>query len=259
MKTTPVTDPAPSPSDAAGEKGQPAQPTFAVVIPALNEEEAIGELVAEVLAATRDPLLGAELQAVYVVDNGSTDRTAERAEAAGATVVSEPRRGYGRACLSGVEAASGADLIVLMDGDRSDRPAELPLILAPLLDGQADLVIGSRTLGDYEPGSLLPQQRAGNWVAARLLRLLYGVRVTDIGPFRVIRRADLLRLGMREMTYGWSVEMIARASRAGLQVREVPVSYRKRAGGTSKVSGNLRASIRAGWRITGAIVRCRWR
>jgi hypothetical protein len=145
-----------------------------------------------------------------------------------------------------------------MDGDRSDQPAELPLILAPLLDGQADLVIGSRTLGDFEPGSLLPQQRAGNWIAARLLRLLYGVRVTDIGPFRVIRREDLLRFGMREMTYGWSVEMIARSARAGLRVHEVPVSYRKRAGGTSKVSGNLRASIRAGWRITGAIVRCRW-
>lgn len=236
-----------------------ALPIFAVVIPALNEEDAIADLIAEVLAASGDPLLGAELQAVYVVDNGSTDRTAERVRAAGATVVTEPRRGYGRACLSGVEAAGGADLIVLMDGDRSDQPAELPLILAPLLDGQADLVIGSRTLGDFEPGSLLPQQRAGNWIAARLLRLLYGVRVTDIGPFRVIRRDELLRFGMREMTYGWSVEMIARAARSGLRVREVPVSYRKRAGGISKVSGNLRASIRAGWRITGAIVRCRWR
>lgn len=234
-----------------------ALPTFAVVIPALNEEVAIADLVAEVLAAAGDPLLGAALQEVYVVDNGSSDRTAERARAAGATVVSEPWRGYGRACLSGVEAATGADLIVLMDGDRSDQPAELPLILAPMLDGQADLVIGSRTLGNFEPGSLLPQQRAGNWIAARLLRLLYGVRVTDIGPFRVIRRDELLRFEMREMTYGWSVEMIARAARAGLRVREVPVSYRKRAGGTSKVSGNLRASIRAGWRITGAIARCR--
>ncbi len=224
----------------------------------MNEEDAIADLVAEVFAAAQDPLLGAELNAIYVVDNGSTDRTAERARAAGAVVVTEPRRGYGRACLSGVEAATGADLIVLMDGDRSDQPAELPLILAPLLDGQADLVIGSRTLGDFEPGSLLPQQRAGNWVAARLLRLLYGVRVTDIGPFRVIRREEVLGFGMREMTYGWSVEMIARATRSGLRVREVPVSYRKRAGGTSKVSGNLRASIRAGWRITGAIVRCRW-
>ncbi len=236
-----------------------ALPTFAVVIPALNEEASIADLIEEVLAAARDPHLGAELTSVYVVDNGSTDQTAPRATAAGATVVSEPRRGYGRACLTGVEAAGDADLIVLMDGDRSDQPAELPLLLAPLLDGQADLVVGSRTLGSYEPGSLLPQQLVGNWVAARLLQLLYGVRVTDIGPFRVIRREQLLGFAMREMTYGWSVEMIARASRSGLRVREVPVSYRKRAGGESKVSGNLRASIRAGYRITGAIIRCRWR
>jgi hypothetical protein len=144
-----------------------------------------------------------------------------------------------------------------MDGDRSDRFDELPLLLRPLLAGEADLVIGSRTLGSYEPGSLLPQQRFGNWLAAQLLRLLYGVRVTDIGPFRVIRRRDLLALGMREMTYGWSVEMIARAARNGLRVREVPVTYRRRAGGESKVSGNLRASVRAGVRITATILRCR--
>jgi glycosyltransferase involved in cell wall biosynthesis len=191
------------------------------------------------------------------VDNGSTDRTAEHATAAGAMVVSEPRRGYGRACHSGVLATGGVDLIVQMDGDRSDRFDELPLLLQPLLAGEADLVIGSRTLGSYEPGSLLPQQLFGNWVAARLLRLLYGVHVTDIGPFRVIRRRDLLRLNMREMTYGWSVEMIARAARVGLLVREVPVTYRLRAGGESKVSGNLRASIRAGVRITATILRCR--
>ncbi len=145
-----------------------------------------------------------------------------------------------------------------MDGDRSDRPDELPLLLGPLLAGEADLVIGSRTLGSYEPGSLLPQQLVGNWVAARLLRWLYRVRVTDIGPFRVIRREVLLGLGMREMTYGWSVEMIARAAQRGLRVREVPVTYRIRAGGESKVSGNLRASVRAGARIIATILRC-WR
>jgi hypothetical protein len=126
-----------------------------------------------------------------------------------------------------------------------------------LLAGEADLVIGSRLLGSYEPGSLLPQQIVGNRVAAVLLRLLYGVRVTDIGPFRVIRRRTLLDLGMCEMTYGWSVEMIARAARAGLTVREVPVTYRTRAGGVSKVSGNLRASLKAGYRIIGAILRSR--
>ncbi len=239
------------------DRGLPVRPTLAVVIPALDEEAAIGGLVDEVLAAGRLPGLPVDLVAVLVVDNGSTDRTPERATAAGARVVAEPRRGYGRACLSGVLAAGEVDLVALMDGDRSDVPAELPALLAPLLAGEADLVVGSRTLGSHEPGSLLPQQLVGNWVAARLLRLLYGVRVTDIGPFRVIRRADLLGLGMAEMTYGWSVEMIARAARAGLRVREVPVTYRKRAGGESKVSGNLRASTRAGYRIIGAILRTR--
>ena len=234
-----------------------ARPTFAVVIPALNEEAAIGDLVGEVLAAARQPDLAATLSGVYVVDNGSTDRTAERATTAGAVVVSEPRRGYGRACLSGVLAAGEVGLIVLMDGDRSDRPDELPRLLAPLLAGEADLVLGSRVLGRAEPGSLLPQQRVGNWIAARLLRILYGVRVTDLGPFRVVRRRDLLALGMSEMTYGWSVEMMARAARRGLRVREVPVGYRRRAGGESKVSGNLRASVRAGVRILAAILRSR--
>jgi len=232
-------------------------PTFAVVIPALDEEAVIGEQVTEVLAAARSLALPAALSGIFVVDNGSTDETARRAAAAGATVVAEPRRGYGRACLAGVLAASEADLIVLMDGDRSDRPADLPHLLAPLLAGEADLVLGSRTRGLAEPGSLLPQQRFGNWLAAALLCRLYGVRVTDIGPFRAIRRRTLLDLGMREMTYGWSVEMIARAARRGLRIREVPVDYRVRAGGESKVSGNLPASIRAGWRIIGAIWRCR--
>jgi glycosyltransferase involved in cell wall biosynthesis len=234
-----------------------ALPTIAVVIPALNEEATIAEQVAEVLAVANCEDLPARIAHVLVVNNGSDDRTEERASAAGAAVVSEPRRGYGRACYAGVLAAGDVDLIVQMDGDRSDRFDELPRLLAPLLAGDADLVIGSRTLGSYEPGSLLPQQLFGNWVAARLLHLLYGVRVTDIGPFRVIRRRDLLALGMREMTYGWSVEMIARAARRGLRIKEVPVSYRKRAGGHSKVSGNLQASLRAGARITATILRCR--
>lgn len=232
-------------------------PEIAVVIPALNEEDAIAGQVAEIAAVAGRDDLPARIARVIVVDNGSVDRTAERAAAAGAMVVSEPCRGYGRACFSGVLAAGEVDLIVLMDGDGSDSFNELPLLLAPLLAGEADLALGSRTLGRYAPGSLLPQQIFGNWVAARLLRLLYGVRVTDIGPFRVIRRRDLLALGMREMTYGWSVEMIARAARRGLRVREVPVTYRNRAGGESKVSGNPRASVRAGVRIIGTILRCR--
>lgn len=234
-----------------------SRPTLAVVIPALNEEAAIGDQVQDVRAVAARPDLPVEIVQIFVVDNGSEDRTAERAAAAGAIVVSEPCRGYGRACFSGVLAAEEADVIALMDGDRSDRFDELPLLLAPLLAGEAELVVGSRTLGSYEPGSLLPQQLFGNWVAARMLRLLYGVKVTDIGPFRVIRRKDLLALDMREMTYGWSVEMIARAARQGLRVREVPVTYRNRAGGVSKVSGNLKASVRAGARIIGTILRCR--
>jgi len=233
-------------------------PTIGVLIPALNEQATIAEQVEEVLAVAQRPDLPARIARVIVVDNGSDDCTAERAVSAGALVVAEPRRGYGRACAAGVQAAGDVDLIVQMDGDRSDRFDELPLLLRPLLAGEADLVIGSRTLGSYEPGSLLPQQLFGNWVAAKLLRLLYGVRVTDIGPFRIIRRRDLLALGMREMTYGWSVEMIARAARRGLRVREVPVTYRKRAGGESKVSGNLSASLRAGARITATILRCRY-
>lgn len=232
--------------------------TYAVVIPALDEEVTIGPLIGEILAAANDGAAGAKLATIFVVDNGSSDATAARATAAGASVVAEPRRGYGRACLTGVVAAGDVDLIVLMDGDRSDQPADLPKILAPLLAGEADLVIGSRTRGGAEPGSLLPQQRVGNWVAALLLRVLYGVRVTDIGPFRATRRDQLLALNMREMTYGWSVEMVARGARAGWRIREIPVSYRKRAGGESKVSGNVRASLRAGARITGAILRCRW-
>ena len=229
----------------------------AVIIPCLNEEEAIGGLVADVQKVAADPDLAVDLNAIVVVDNGSTDGTARMASAAGASVVSEPRRGYGRACLSGVLAASGADLIVLMDGDRSDLPSELPLLLTPLLAGEADLVVGSRMLGTYEPGSLLPQQIFGNRVATLLLHLAFDVKMTDIGPFRVIRRDQLLALGMREMTYGWSIEMIARAAKDGLRVREVPVTYRKRAGGVSKVSGNLRASLKAGYRILLAIVRAR--
>jgi glycosyltransferase involved in cell wall biosynthesis len=231
-------------------------PTVAFVVPALNEEAVIADQVAEILAVAALPELPVTIKRALVVDNGSTDQTAARAKAAGVEVISEPRRGYGRACWAGVKAAEGCDLIVLMDGDRSDQPAELPRLLAPLLAGEADLVVGSRTLGNPEPGSLTPQQVVGNWVAALLLRALFGVHVTDIGPFRVIRRRDLLALGMREMTYGWSVEMIARGARRGLRITEVPVSYRKRAGGESKVSGNLRGSVRAGARITATIFRC---
>lgn len=230
--------------------------SLAFVIPCLNEEASIAGLVSDVMAAAGTAQAnGVSSFRVIVVDNGSTDATTQVARDAGAEAITESRRGYGRACLTGVEQAEGADLVVLMDGDRSDQPAELPLLLDPILADQADLVIGSRLLGNYEPGSLLPQQIFGNRVATFLLRLTFGVKMSDIGPFRIIRREALLSLGMQEMTYGWSIEMIARAAVAGLRIREVPVSYRKRSGGVSKVSGNVRASAKAGVRIIGAIFR----
>jgi glycosyltransferase involved in cell wall biosynthesis len=229
--------------------------TAAFVVPCLNEEANVAGLVAELRAIAARPDLPVTITAVYLVDNGSTDATASRAAAAGATVVAEPIRGYGRACLAGARAAEHADLLIFLDGDRSDCPDDLPLLLAPLLSGRTDLVLGSRVRGAIEPGSLTTPQRFGNWLATRLLRLLYGVRLSDVGPFRIIRRRDLLALGMTEMTYGWPVEMIARAARAGLRVEEVPVAWRRRAGGDSKVSGDLRASVRAGFRILGALVR----
>lgn len=232
------------------------KPTAAFVVPCLNEEANVADLIAELRAVSVRPDLPVTIAGIYVVDNGSTDATAARATAAGATVVSQPERGYGRACLAGARAAA-ADLLVYLDGDRSDCPDELPRLLAPIVAGEADLVLGSRVLGVREPGSLTTPQRFGNWLATRLLHLLYGVRLTDVGPFRVVRRADLFALGMAEPTYGWPVEMIARAARRGLRVREVPVTWRRRAAGQSKVSGDLRASLRAGLRILATIVRSR--
>jgi glycosyltransferase involved in cell wall biosynthesis len=232
-------------------------PTAAFVVPCLNEESNVAGLVADLRAVAARPDLPVAITGIYVVDNGSTDATASRAAAAGATVVSQPQRGYGRACLAGALATGDLDLLIYLDGDRSDCPGDLPRLLHPLLAGDADLVLGSRVLGSTEPGALTVPQRFGNWLATRLLRLLYGVRLTDVGPFRVIRRRDLLALGMSEPTYGWPVEMIARAARRGLRVREVPVTWRRRAGGQSKVSGDLRASTRAGVRILATIVRSR--
>jgi glycosyltransferase involved in cell wall biosynthesis len=231
--------------------------TAAFVVPCLNEEANVADLVAELRAVAECPDLQVAVTGIYVVDNGSTDATAARAVAAGATVVSEPQRGYGRACLAGALATGEVDLLIYLDGDRSDRPADLPLLLAPIFAGEADLVLGSRTLGSYEPGSLTFPQRFGNWLATRLLRVRFGVHLTDVGPFRVIRRRDLLALGMTEPTYGWPVEMIARAARRGLRIREVPVTWRRRGAGDSKVSGDLRASIRAGVRILATIARSR--
>jgi glycosyltransferase involved in cell wall biosynthesis len=191
---------------------------------------------------------------VIVVDNGSTDRTAEVARAHGAEVVREDRPGYGAACLAGIARTDGTiDMVVILDADHSDYPADLPALLAPLAAGDADFVIGSRVLGGAEPGALPWNQRFGNGLACRLMHILYGVRFTDMGPFRAIRRDALLALGMRDPTFGWNVEMQARALIAGLKIREVPVRYRRRIG-ESKISGTVRGTVRAGIKIIGTIL-----
>ena len=220
-----------------------------VIIPCLNEEEPIADVVRECLA-TGIP------QEVLVVDNGSTDATAERAAAAGARVVPQPVRGYGRACAAGVAAADPAsDILLFLDGDGSDVPALMDRIIGPVADGSADFVIGSRTRGEREPGSMNAQQVFAGHLAGGLMRGLYGVRYTDMCPFRAIRRDALHRLGMREETYGWNLEMQMRAAKLGLRVLEVPVAHRCRTGGVSKVSGTLRGTFVAGWKIVTTFVR----
>jgi glycosyltransferase involved in cell wall biosynthesis len=198
------------------------------------------------------------VRTVVVVDNGSSDDTAAVARAAGATVVSEPRRGYGAACLAGLAhlRAHPPEAVVFLDADASDDPAQLPEVLAPLIEGRADLVIGSRVRGGHAPGSLTLAQVLGNRLAVALLGLLFGVRYTDLGPFRAIRWSALEALGMRDRGYGWTVEMQARAARAGLRAVEVPVRYRRRIG-RSKISGTVRGAVGAGSKIVFTIARVR--
>jgi glycosyltransferase involved in cell wall biosynthesis len=214
-----------------------------VIIPAFNEEASIGEVVREIPKSFVDEII--------VVNNASTDDTEGMARSSGATVLQEPVPGYGRACLKGMQYLSqGAapSIVVFLDGDRSDYPGEIEQLIQPILDDTADIVIGSRTLGVKEPGSMTPQQLFGNWLATRLLRLLYGVRFTDLGPFRAIRYDKLLRLGMKDQDYGWTVEMQLKAAKQGLRCREIPVRYRKRIG-VSKISGTLKGTILAGHKI----------
>lgn len=224
------------------------RPRISVVIPALNEAEPIAEVVRAVPGAWADE--------VIVVDNGSTDRTAARAQEAGARVVSEPRRGYGRACRAGVAALDEAcEIVVFLDGDGSDCPELMGKLLQPIIDGTHVFVIGSRTRGERERGSMNFQQIFAGRLAGWLLRLRYGVRYTDMCPFRAIRLDALVRLGMREETYGWNLEMQMRAARAGLRILEVPVNHRCRTGGESKVSGTFSGTLRAGVRILTTLAR----
>jgi glycosyltransferase involved in cell wall biosynthesis len=223
------------------------RPRVALVIPTLNEEEAIGGVLASVPRDVVDEII--------VADSSSTDRTVERAQAAGARVVNLRERGYGRACWAGAEAAQDCDIVVFLDGDGSDCPELIPRLVGPVLENQYDFVIGSRTRGTREPGSMTPHQLLAGRIIGAAIRLLYGVGYTDMCPFRAIRRDSLMRLDLREKTYGWNLEMQMRAARAGLRILELPVTHRRRAGGTSKVSGNLGGTLRASWRILAAFAR----
>lgn len=216
------------------------------MIPALDEQDAIGCVIDEI---PRPPV-----RDILVVDNGSTDNTAQVAMAHGARVVPEPRRGYGSACLTGLAHTREADIIVFLDGDHSDYPEEIPALIAPILAGEADLVIGSRALGQRERRALTPQQVYGNALACLLMRVLVGHRFTDLGPFRAITREALDRLGMRDTNYGWTVEMQMKAVRKGLRIREVPAGYRCRIG-KSKISGTLSGALKAGYKIITTILR----
>jgi glycosyltransferase involved in cell wall biosynthesis len=221
-----------------------------VVIPARNEEGPIGLVLAD---------LPDWVDAVVVADNGSNDRTAAVARAAGAIVVYEPQPGYGAACLAGIAALPRVDIVVFADGDRSDYVEDMaaivdPILIDPKLAGAADLVIGSRALGGREAGSMTVPQVLGNWLATRLIRLIWGVRYTDLGPFRAISRPALDRLGMADRTFGWTVEMQLKAIEKGLRVLEVPVRYRARIG-VSKISGTVKGTILAGTKILSLIGR----
>lgn len=225
-------------------------PIIDIIIPAYNEEAAIGAVI--------DAIPKAAVRHIIVCNNNSTDLTADVAARHGATVVHQPLPGYGNACLKGMghiaQLAQKPDIIVFLDGDHSDHPEQLPDLVRPIAENMVDMVIGSRVLGKAAKGSLTPQQLFGNWLATRLLRLFYGVRYTDLGPFRAIRYTSLLQLHMADRTYGWTVEMQVKAAKQNLRSMEVPVDYRVRIG-QSKVSGTVKGTIGAGYKILWTIFR----
>jgi len=220
--------------------------SVAVIIPALNEEESIGQVLTAIPVGVADEII--------VVDGGSSDDTVAIARAGGARVVHESRRGYGRACAAGVAAARG-EVVLFLDADGADDPVQIPNLLAPILDEQADMVLGSRLAGEVAAGAMPWHQRFGNWLAAGLIRILYGLPLTDLGPFRAVSRELLLGLEMEEMTYGWPTEMIVKAARRGWRVVETPVRYRPRLGGRSKISGTVRGTALATYYILWTIFR----
>lgn len=228
------------------------QPIISVIIPAFNEENSVGRVV-------RDIPVGL-VREVVVVNNNSNDQTAVEAARAGATVLHEPIQGYGRACLRGIayvqQSQPTPDVVVFIDADYSDFPGEMPTLIAPILSEQADLVIGSRALGHREQGSMTPQQIFGNWLATTLLRQFYGVKFTDLGPFRAVRFSTLLALNMQDTTYGWTVEMQLKAAKMGFKTAEVPVNYRKRIG-HSKISGTVKGTVLAGYKILATLFKYR--
>jgi glycosyltransferase involved in cell wall biosynthesis len=214
-----------------------------LVIPAYNEGASIGLVVGDVPKQL--------VQQVIVVNNNSNDNTVEAAMAAGATVLTETRRGYGQACLTGlahIRQGGGCDIVVFIDGDYSDHPEEMAAVLQPILNGSADMVIGCRTKANREPGSMTPQQVFGNWLAVFLIRLLFGHRYTDLGPFRAITWEALEKINMQDTNYGWTVEMQVKAVQLGLRCVDVPVSYRRRIG-VSKISGTIKGTVMAGYKI----------
>jgi glycosyltransferase involved in cell wall biosynthesis len=222
----------------------------AVIIPALNEEGSIFTVV--------NCLPRALVHRIIVVDNGSTDATPDEARRGGAEVVLESRRGYGQACLRGIAELQDEDVVLFIDADGSDDPADIPDVLSPILSGEVDFVVGSRALGRAEPGSMTPPQAFGNWLATRLIWLLWGVRYHDLGPLRAIRRSALTQLQMRDTNYGWTVEMQIRVIECGISFLEVSAAYRKRNHGHSKISGTVKGVVYAGVKILFTIFRFRF-